>query len=73
MRASALHHTGPAYIKGTTTETGLKVKAFVLNRHYEKGVKVSDKQMKALELERHEVCPNWNYTIRPRSMAYAPI
>ena len=62
-----------AYIRGTTTEGGLKVKASLLDRHYDKGVKVSDQQMKALELERHEVCPNWNYTIRPRSMSYAPI
>jgi len=62
-----------AYIRGTTTQSGLKVKASLLDRHYDKGVKVSDQQMKALELERHEVCPNWNYTIRPRSMSYAPI
>lgn len=62
-----------AYIRGTTTQGGLKVKASLLDRHYDKGVKVSDQQMKALELERHEVCPNWNYTIRPRSMSYAPI
>lgn len=61
------------YINGTTTEAGLEVKAYLLDRSYEKGVKVSDQQMEALELERHEVCPNWNYTIRPRSMAYAPI
>ncbi len=61
-----------AYIRGTTTETGLKVKAFILDGHYEKGVKVSDEQMKALNLERHDVCPNWNYTIKPRQMAYAP-
>lgn len=62
-----------AYIRGTTTQGGLKIKASLLDRHYDKGVKVSDQQMKALELERHEVCPNWNYTIRPRSMSYAHI
>ena len=61
-----------AYIRGTTTETGLKVKAYLLNGHYEKGVKVSDEQMEALNLERHDVCPNWNYTLRPRSMAHTP-
>ena len=61
-----------AYIRGTTTETGLKVKAFILDGHYEKGVKVSDEQMKALNLERHDVCPNWNYTIKPRTLTYAP-
>jgi hypothetical protein len=48
------------------------IKAHLLDGQYEKGVKVSDQQMEALELERHEVCPNWNYKIRPRSIAYAP-
>ena len=61
-----------AHMRGTTTETGLKVKAFLLDGHYEKGVKVSDEQMQALTLERHDVCPNWNYTIRPRPLTYAP-
>ena len=61
-----------AYIRGTTTQTGLKVKAFLLDGHYEKGLKVPDWEMQALNLERHEVCPNWNYTIRPRAMAFAP-
>jgi hypothetical protein len=62
-----------AYIRGTTTKTGLKVKAYLLDGHYDKGVRVSDEQMEALNLQRHEVCPKWNYTIRPRSMACAPI
>ena len=61
-----------SYIRGTSTQTGLKVMAHLLDGQYEKGVKVSDQQMEALELERHQVCPNWNYTIRPRSIAYAP-
>ncbi len=57
-------------IQGTTTETGLKVKAFLLDRQYQKGVKVSDQQMGALNLERAETCPQWNYPIKPR-IAYA--
>ncbi|RLC79018.1 MAG: hypothetical protein DRJ03_24235 [Chloroflexi bacterium] len=31
------------------------------------GVKVTDKEMEALNIEFHNVCPQWNYTIRPRS------
>jgi hypothetical protein len=54
------------YIRGTTTEAGLKVKAFLMDRVYEKGIKVSDKEMKALNLQRRRVCPTWNYTIKPR-------
>ena len=55
-----------AYIRGTTTTTGLTVKAFLVEGVYEKGQKVSDAEMEELNLERHEVCLNWNYTIRPR-------
>jgi hypothetical protein len=55
-----------SYIRGTTTETGLKVKAFLLDKHYEKGVKVSDQEMEDLNLERHETCLQWNYTIKPQ-------
>jgi hypothetical protein len=55
-----------AYIRGTTTTTGLTVKASLVEGVYEKGQRVSDAEMEALNLERHETCPNWNYTIRPR-------
>ena len=55
-----------AYIRGTTTETGLEVKASLLDQEYEKSIKVSDKEMAALNLERRRVCPNWNYIIKPR-------
>ncbi len=59
-----------SYIRGTTTETGLKVKAFLLEGEYQKGVKVSDREMETLNLERADACPQWNYTIKPR-MAHA--
>ncbi|MBN1221469.1 MAG: hypothetical protein JXM69_21290 [Anaerolineae bacterium] len=34
---------------------------------YETGVKVPDEQRDVLNIEYHDVCPQWNYTIRPRS------
>ena len=55
-----------SYIRGTATETVLKVKASLLDQPYEKGVKVSDQEMKALNFERHATCPQWNYTIKPQ-------
>lgn len=55
-----------ASIQGTTTTTGLKVRAFRQDGEYKTGQSVSDAEMKALNLERHVVCPHWNYTIRPR-------
>ncbi len=56
-----------AYIRGTTTSTGLEVAAFLHAGVYTTGQSVSDGEMQTLNLERHAVCPNWNYTIRPRS------
>ena len=31
-----------------------------------RGVKVSDAEMRELDIEHHDICPRWNYTIRPR-------
>lgn len=61
-----------AYIRGTTTTTGLAVQAFLHDGVYKTGGTVSDAEMEALNLERHTVCPNWNYTIRPLSRGQAP-
>jgi hypothetical protein len=55
-----------SYIRGTATEAGLKVKAFLLDQAYKTGIKVSNMEMKALNLQRRTVCPNWNYVIKPR-------
>jgi hypothetical protein len=55
-----------AYIRGTTTETGLRVRAFLLDRVYQRGIKVSNQTMKDLNLQRRAICPNWNYIIKPR-------
>ncbi len=54
------------YIRDTTTTTGLKVKASLIEGIYQTGKRVSDTGMKTLNLEHHAVCPQWNYTIRPR-------
>jgi transposase len=53
------------YIRGTTTTTGLTVKAVLDEGIYPKGQKISWKDVDALNLTPHEVCPEWNYTIRP--------
>jgi len=58
-----------AYIQGTTTATGLEVKACLLDQEYETGIKVSNKEMAALNLVRRRVCPNWNYVIKPRRVS----
>jgi Rhodopirellula transposase DDE domain len=53
------------YIRGTTTTTGLSVKAVLDEGIYPRGQKVTWKDVDALNLTPHEVCPEWNYTIRP--------
>lgn len=55
------------YIRDTKTETGLTVQAHLVTKTYETGVKVPDEDMDALNIEYHDVCPQWNYTIRPRT------
>ena len=52
-------------IRRTTTRTGLTVTATQFEKTYKTGVKVSQAEFNAIQLTRHEVCPQWNYTIRP--------
>jgi hypothetical protein len=54
------------YIRGTKTETGLTVTAQLDEGLYKKSVPYSHKDVDALNLTPHDVCPEWNYTIRPK-------
>ena len=54
------------YARSTTTSTGLKVKAYLVRKHYLKGVKIADDEMAQLRLRRHDTQPERNYTLRPR-------
>jgi hypothetical protein len=58
-----------ALIRGTTTTTGLAVQAVRCEGVYDTGRRVSAAEMAALNLTPHDVCPSWNYTLRPRSAA----
>jgi hypothetical protein len=55
-----------AFVRGTTTRTGLAVTAAVDEAVYRKGVRVSDAERKALKVRHHDTCPQWNYTLSPR-------
>lgn len=55
-----------AYLRGTTTDGGLTVTAELHEEVYAKGQMVSDGDFADLSLERAAVCPEWNYTLRPR-------
>ena len=53
-------------IGATTTRTGLKVHAELDDNTYPTGIRISDTEMAALPIERHEFHPDWNYTLNPR-------
>ena len=56
-----------AAIRGTTTRTGLTVQACRLDGSYPTGRRISKAEMKRLNLTRHDPCPKWTYTLRPRN------
>ena len=53
------------FLNATTTEQGLVVTASLTDTQYETGIKISDEQMATLNLTKHSVLPQWNYTIKP--------
>ena len=54
-------------ISSTTTKTGLKIKAILDTQNYETGIKISDEQLKKINLKVHNKNSQWNYTIKPTS------
>ncbi|KAA6330456.1 hypothetical protein EZS27_020838 [termite gut metagenome] len=52
-------------IANTTTEKGLKVKAMADKNCYEKGIKISDGEMRNIHLFQNEYGGEWNYKISP--------
>ena len=52
-------------IGATTTGKGLRIRAERDEGTYETGVKVSDKELAALPLRRHDFHGDWNYTLTP--------
>ena len=54
------------YISSTTTKTGLTVKAILNEKTYLKGQKASKLEMDNLNIERDNLHPEWNYTIKPQ-------
>ena len=53
-------------IAATRTKTGLKVRAQIDSNLYPSGLKVSDKQVAALHIERDAFHGEWNYKILPQ-------
>ena len=63
------HQVVVSSIAATTTRTGLRVHAELDPGSYATGAKISDAQLAALPLTRHDWHPDWNYTLAPRAAA----
>ena len=50
-------------ISNTTTKKGLKIEATLDRNEYEKGIKVSDKELVEINIKFNKKNPKWNYTI----------
>jgi hypothetical protein len=62
-------------LRATTTSTGLTVHAELDTGTYERGIKITDKQIAALEatqLHRHQFHGDWNYTLTADRTATRP-
>jgi transposase len=71
-RPLASHDVIVSTIAATTTRAGLTVRAGLDPGSYPDGIKISDEQMAALPLDRHDWHGDWNYTLRPEPPAPAP-
>ena len=58
-------------ISNTKTQTGLMVHCELDLNEYEKGKKITDKQLELVNIVRDEFHGDWNYTIWPSAMAEA--
>ena len=56
-------------IGGTTTSSGLRVKAVLDTAEYTPGEKITNDQMRALRLKPHGFHGDWNYTVEPQPQA----
>lgn len=53
------------YIRTTKTQAGLAVRARLNKKKYSTRIKIDDEQMAEINIRKHKVLPNWNYTIYP--------
>lgn len=52
-------------IANTTTKSGLKIQAALDSNEYFTGIKLTDREMKTLTMEKNDFHGEWNYTISP--------
>ncbi|MHB8626522.1 MAG: ISAzo13-like element transposase-related protein [Aggregatilineales bacterium] len=57
------------YLEDTKTQTGRTVQAQLVTTEYPTGIKVTDQVMETLNIQAHELCPQWTYTLGPRAFS----
>jgi len=65
-RTLTSHEVVVKLIANTSTRKGLQVRSELDSSTYQKGVKVSKKEMQSIQLEKSAFHGEWNYTIFPR-------
>jgi hypothetical protein len=53
------------YLRTTSTTTGLRVRAHLVRKRYEKGIKIADGVIQQLPINQDPSLPRWNYTLSP--------
>jgi hypothetical protein len=56
------------FIRTTNTSAGLKIRAHLNRKQYQKGKKVSDEQMEKIIIKPYTLRPHWNYSISASKM-----
>jgi hypothetical protein len=62
------YETATQYIRTTATSSGLRVRARLHRKNYERGERITDAQFDQLLLDPHKTLPKWNYTLTPSKM-----
>jgi hypothetical protein len=53
------------FIRTTKTQTGLIVNAYLIPGNYDTGIRISDAEMRQINLVPHDTLGRWNYTLHP--------
>ena len=53
------------YIRTTRTTTGLRLRAHLVRKRYEKGIRISDTVIRQLPITNDSALARWNYTLSP--------
>ena len=69
-RPLVLHEVIINSIANTKTTTGLKINAELDTNSYPLGAKVSDKELRQINIDRAEFHGEWNYTISPQHQSH---